>query len=334
MNASRSAITILGLLGLASAAVIAAHVVNIPAQSHAAQIIHNGLHAPGFGIVALLTYLLLRLSFGFRTAMLAALVFASGLAFLSELAQYFGERDASLEDLVADLIGIAGFLTPALLLDRNVRAYAGAAGSAVLSIVCASALYFSLEPILSGASTLYQRALHFPALATFDSDWELHVFRPLNHTPIRLQPAENGALSGAGGRIAVLEMSDVDYAGLIIDAYPDWRGYDVLTFVAATDGVDELTITVRIHDVHHNDRWNDRFNTQLVVTRNAQRFEIPLDAVHHGAHREMDMEQLAQVIVYARRTEPGAMLILDDFKLSVSSVVDSSPGGVRASVDR
>lgn len=298
----------------AALAVIFVHLINIPAHSRAAQVIENGLHAPGFGIVAVVSYVVLRRSFAAGPALLLTAAFSIGLAFVSEFAQYFGARDASVGDLVADLLGIAGFLALALLVDRDVRRYLSTASSVLLGLFGALAFTASVHPVLYGASILFNRSQALPSIASFDSDWERDIFRPLNYAPMQVINSSDD-WPVVGGKLVSVDLHGIEYAGLIVDAYPDWRGYAALEFVAAVRGVPELRAEIRIHDARHNDNWDDRYNGDVYLTSLPRRFEVPLEDIRNGASREIDMARLVKIVIYARNAPPGAQLLVDNFRL-------------------
>jgi len=329
MTKNSAPILILGLLTFVAAAVIIAHMVNIPSQSSAAQIIQNGLHAPGFGVVALASYLLLRLSHRAEAAMAATIVFTLGLAFSSEFVQYFGNRDASLGDIFSDVVGITGFLTPALLLDRQIRSYTGIVGTAILSVVGTFAFIASVAPIAYGATTLYLRASQFPSIASFDDDWERGVFRPLNDTPFNIVDARKVKWPSNYNNVAVLDLAGIEYAGLVIDSYPNWQGFGNLSFVAASGGPKNILVTLRVHDQRHNNQWNDRFNATLTVTPELHQFEIPIQDILAGAVRKLDVNNVTKIVVYAHDAPAGSVLILDDFRLTGSILTSTQQVSIK-----
>ena len=65
-----------------------------------------------------------------------------------------------------------------------------------------------------------------------------------------------------------------------------------------------MTLTLRVHDAAHDQRYEDRYNVRLVVQPGVNRFTIPIDDILHAPDtRAMDLSRIRGIVVFAHALE-------------------------------
>jgi len=300
---------------VACAIVVVLHLVEIPVSSQAAGTLIENLHAPGFGIVAVGAMLLFRRAVSHGTAFLIAGVYSLALALASEAAQYFSSRDADIIDFGWDLLGIGGFLALAACANLSSIRRAGKVRHATLLIIGLLATSSALAPVGHSSWILAARALALPVVAEFDHSWEANIYRPLNTTRIStIKPPPNWPVQN--GRVLAIDFAPIRYSGVVIDPYPDWTEFESISFLAASADGKEHELNIRIHDISHNQQWDDRYNDKMTIGPDVVRYEISLEDIRNSiAHRPFDMSRIMGIVLFKVDATNGERLLIDDFRL-------------------
>lgn len=98
------------------------------------------------------------------------------------------------------------------------------------------------------------------------------------------------------------------YPGLVLEGVPpDWRAYRSLALTVHNPGAAAASFTVRIHDAHHDQRHEDRFNQTFHLAAGATDvFQIPLsDVVGGPTDRTLDLAAVAGIVVFQNGSEAG-----------------------------
>jgi hypothetical protein len=96
---------------------------------------------------------------------------------------------------------------------------------------------------------------------------------------------------------------------VVEEPYPDWSGYDRLSFTVYSGMKEPVSIVVRIDDAQHDNRYTDRFNRRLVLQPGVNRVSIPLSEVRNSPRgRKMNMTRIQRVVLFAMH--PGAPFTL------------------------
>lgn len=98
------------------------------------------------------------------------------------------------------------------------------------------------------------------------------------------------------------------FPGLVIEEVPaDWRAYRALAITVHNPGSATASFTVRIHDAHHDQRHEDRFNQTFHLAAGATDvFQIPVSAIKDGPKdRPLDLAAVAGIVVFQKRSEAG-----------------------------
>jgi len=297
------------------ATVIALHLVEFPMTSQAARHLIDALHAPGFGLVAVGAMLLFRQRNDPGAAYIAAIITTFLLGVAAEALQIFSPRNADLQDLGWNALGIAGCLAIAACLDPKVRSRLARPHFAVLLIVGTIALAIALKPVVQNAYVLGARAMALPVLVSFDHRWETGLYRPLDSTQLStVTPPDDWPVQNL--RVMAMDLSAIRYSGIVIDPYPDWTGYDSISFLAASTDGKEHKMTIRIHDAEHNHHYKDRFNKAFRIGPKEVRFKIPLVEVRDSVeNRRFDLSRIAGIVVFKVDATGDERILIDDFRL-------------------
>ena len=300
-----------------SATVIALHLVEFPVTSQAAWNLIDALHAPGFGLVAVGAMLLIRQRNDPVAAYFAAMITTFLLGVGAEALQILGPRNADLQDIGWNALGIGGCLAIAACLDPGLRHRLPRHCFAVLLAAGTIALVIALKPFVQIAYVLSARATVLPVLVSFDERWETGLYRPLHSTQLStIAPPDEWPVQN--GHVMAMDLSAIRYSGIVIDPYRDWTGYDSISFLAASTDGKEHRITIRIHDAEHNQQYEDRFNKAITVGPKAARYEIPLTEIRDSVrNRRFDLSKIAGIIVFKVDATGDERILIDDFRLEI-----------------
>ncbi len=235
----------------------------------------------------------------------ATLALAAGTELLQALEP---NHDAAFADFVRDAAG----MTIALLLRAGAPSYR----STVRRLTAALIVVALLAPFLAVVGIYAQRNRAFPTVIPLNgSFWERRL---LSFRDSELAPgacATSG--SSAADPQARLSVQPGRYPGFFLnEPYPDWRAFHRLVFQATIDPDQSITLTLRIHDAAHDDRYADRFNIALALTPGDHRIEIPLDTIRLAPHgREMDLGRIRGIGVFAYQLSQPRRVCLSAFRL-------------------
>lgn len=292
-------ITAVMLIGILLATVVFAPV---PGHTRGIRTLHDFAHAPIFGSIALLVLF----AFGSHERLsklplwlqyLSAFLIAVTLGALSEIAQIPVGRDASWIDVRSDVLGAGGFLGLYAALDSRLRR---AAIRVIGVVVGASLLAIHSMPLATAAYAYWHREQAFPALADFTRRLDTYFITPQwAELDLRLLPKQwarqPGELAMRVG-FAAGPWPGVDFP----EPVPDWSGYKTLAIDITNPASTDLILGFRVHDVHHDQRYADRFNRTLHVpplTRIVLR--IPIVDIKSGPQtRPMDLQRIADYLLF------------------------------------
>ena len=144
-----------------------AHLIEFPQLSNVAQRLQNSLHAPVFGVFAVLVMFSLRKLVAPPRAYFVAAAIVVMVAVVGEAIQIQGPRDADLRDFASDMVGMTGFLAVVAAFDDELRKQS-ARVSRLWLIVAAPLLYASIQPPIWYAYTIAAREQAIPLLLGFE----------------------------------------------------------------------------------------------------------------------------------------------------------------------
>lgn len=279
--------------------------VSLPAWPKIFGVLNNFAHAPVFGVFALIVLRLLRTlrsSPGARPSnyliAFAVAVCAGGLV---EFVQIFTDRDADFEDLVTDTLGAGCALGIVAALDRQLWPAkfrpVGPMAAVVLGLCCG---LWALFPVGQAAVAYFDRAANFPEVARFSSPFDLY-FIGSGTARLSLQPLPARWARPGDASSLRIDFTAPVWPGVSHDEpEPDWRGYSALALDVTNPDETPLRLTVRVHDVTHDQRKEDRFNrTFEIPPANRVALRIPIsDIVAGPVGRPLDLAHVAGFVLF------------------------------------
>jgi VanZ family protein len=264
--------------------------VPLPIQpTYAGRTIENAGHTPLFFLVTLVVLFVMRdhpRFQGVRGYALAGLI-GAGAGFLSEVIQKPLARDASWEDVAADVVGVVLALAVYAFFDRRLKLRTWQR-LGVLAVALSCVAIF-LTPIVRMARAYVHRNAQFPVIADFHSRIELYW-----------------TLSFGVNREIVGDALEVDlfadeFPGVSFhEPVPDWRRYRTLIIDMENPAAEMLHLGVRVHDRRHNFNYKDRFNRRYDLAAGERRtLRIALEDIRHGPRqRLMDMAHISDITLF------------------------------------
>jgi len=250
-----------------------------------------------------------------------AFIGAIGLGVLSEGIQSLSaSRQAEWSDLWHDILGAGCALGLYATYDRNLSGAATVwreaprkplvhAGVALLMLV-------ALSPVLIWSYAYWDRAVRFPMLCQFSSDWELLFVRPMG-SDLTVGPVPTGWKKPHGDSVGQIVFYPNTYPGIRIDEpYPDWRGYERFSLEVYSELPEPQTLVLRIDDAHHNQEHADRFNQVVSIFPGLNHIKISLDDIRQApVERDLDLSQIKTVMLFAVGPSETFSLYVDNLRL-------------------
>lgn len=307
----------LGGVAAIAAALLTVILVPPPALTHAWDVIWDTGHILIFGTVAVATAQTLR-SWRVKPWWLpptVGLLVSAVLGGLLELEHWRNPgRAAEWIDFWNDLLGAAIFLALWLAQDKAFPGSAWARGAGVLA---AGALtLIALVPLAGMVADYRQRQTLFPLLLDADHPATIEFIRWREAELARVL-APSSWQTPADRYIFRLRMAAGEYPGLeLVEPWPDWTGFGWLEIDFLVEGADAVDLELRIDDQHHNQAYEDRFNTVLHLLPGKQTVRISLDEVLQGPqHRLTDMQHIRQAAFFANEPHKPHTVYFDNWRL-------------------
>jgi VanZ family protein len=255
----------------------------LPSRPMILSVLNDAAHAPVF---ALLTLVLLRLLGILTTWARAARIAAASVLSVAvgggvEALQSLIGRDAEWSDLTMDAFGAAAAIGIAIAAAG--RRWIGGA----LFVVAAGTAFW---PLGEACLAYLERQRQFPVVMDFDSRLDWYFLR-----------SQGVAIDTSAGCMA-FQITGGRWPGVShLEPQPDWRGRTTLTVDVSNLGHDALGLTLRVHDISHDNRADDRFNRRFELAPGAhERIAVPLAEIAAGPRtRRMDLGRIAGLILFA-----------------------------------
>jgi hypothetical protein len=307
------------LLGIPAIFIILVR-LRLPSHTFLWREIHNAGHVILFGILALLFLVLSFELLGrvIRSAFLHYLISFLSTALVGlalEIYQISGPGDADVVDLLRDLAGASSFLAFHAVFAKGPVASGRRGAKTVLFALAVAVLVAAFTTVGLWAVAYLQRNAAFPMLADFES--------PLVGRFLRTQGAAvkavdvNPAWGWGTGRVGRLTLLRGRYPGITLaEPYPGWAGRSRLRIDLYSLHNAPVDIVVRVSDIHHNNRFDDRFNRSFRIYPGAREIAIPLADIREApASREMDMGHIREITIFAGDSTRNYVLLLDNIRL-------------------
>ena len=232
---------------------------------------------------------------------LRALLIATAIGAMTEIAQLFTHRDPSLRDVALDARGAACALAFVAAFDVRCRLpprptlWRGAYLAVALALTG-----IILMPLAWASAGYTQRAWRYPTLFVAATRLDL-LFVGLTGSAPELTRLPSSLARSPQELALRVPLQARPYAGVTLDEpSPDWRGHRVLAVEVSNAGRNELLLHVRVHDRSHDWTAGDRYNAEVRVPAGTRStFEFPLEAIRTAPHgRSMDLAHVAGLALY------------------------------------
>lgn len=270
---------------------------------------HDSVHTLAAFLVTALAISLLKPEQikGLQLAQIGGVLFAAGIAL--ELIQPSFGRSASFTDIYYNFVGIVAALTISASRKFETPQRIG------IHLVCILLLASSFTVPAIGALTLHKRNESLPSLLNFEESWQRQLYRAgdtanlsITHQP---QGWENSSTT------LKVDFQKTNYPGFSIPhIYPDWRGFSALKLSVFSKNDQTQRITIRVHDEHHNQRYQDRYNESFLIQPGLNQIAIDLDDIKQRPEgRDLDMENIAGLAIFSASPKEIFSLYFDDLRL-------------------
>ena len=286
--------------------------------------IQNFGHVPLFGVLSLAMLSLSRQLVGNSKTKaskhyLIAFLLTILIGLAVELFQLLGDRDADFYDVLRDAIGALGFLGFYMSLDRRMLPVWYQRGNVLRkSIQTGSLMLLSISfvPLLLWTAAYGHRAEAFPQILGFESHWEEKFLRTQDAELSITWPPVGWPIS-QNTRVGRLILWPSAYPGLTIEEpYPNWTDYTSLKLIIHSEMDQPIEIHLRINDRHHTDAYEDRFSRSITLQPDMNEVHVRLQEVRTApADREMDMANIATIVLFAIQPEQPYIINVDNLRL-------------------
>lgn len=259
-------------------------------------VLNNVGHAPIFALFAVVVLLLLRRRpgmqgpAGYGLALLIAV--AAGAAV--EVVQPQVGRSADIRDLVMDALGAAGGLSLAAV--RLAPAH-----RIVTLLIALAAFTAAFWPLGQSLTAYRERSRQFPTLLDFDKapDWYFLQLQGLAlEDEASTCAADSSGRNGVSFRIAGGLFPGITHS----EPESDWSRYRRLKLDLSNPGSSPLPLTLRVQDMTHDKRMEDRFNREIMLPSATRAIvDVALEDIAAGpAWRRLDLRRVDGFILFAR----------------------------------
>ena len=286
--------------------------------------IQNAGHAPAFGVFAIALLVLLRNNMlRYRHAQSIYYLLSLGISVVTgtaiEIIQYLMQRDAEFIDVVHDLLGAASFLGVYFTIDSRITCWTKSTRVTIRHIVRVVSLMIFTSAFISLSlcgTAYFMRNQEFPQIFNCGSLWS-DQFIKLQGATLTKVPPPVGWTDLKQSQVSRLCLGASEYPGLTIEEpYPDWSLYETFCVDLFSDSQDTVFLALRIDDLHHNYRYDDRYNSRWVLVPGINSIRIPLEKVREAPiERKTDMKSIRRIILFAHQPKSPVIVYLDRFWL-------------------
>ena len=294
-------------------------------QSQLADTIQTGGHFICFGILAVLTAMLLpslipewqrRTAWCYATGFLFA-VFVGGA--LEGLQGLTATRSPSWHDLVHDTLGSLAGIALLATVDRPSPTRGMPRWLLWMALpVLLTALTLGLLPLGVCLRDYYSRNQAFPHLHVFAQRWSERFswHDPCVNVAATTPPSGWPSTAGADVGEVWLEPEENSPGIGFKEPVPNWVGYKTFAFDCLNPGNDAIPMAVRVHDFAHNDDMYDRYNRVLQIAPGFQTIRLSLSEIQTGPRqRQLDMTSIEGIKLFAIKPTQRLHLYLGNFLL-------------------
>ena len=285
--------------------------------------VQNSGHTILFVMIAILVLLLLRDTAKFFSQKsfklyIAAFFISLLIGVTIELVQLITHSDASKIDVVRDLAGIIIGLGLYATTDPELKACGLKSEKRIRAgIITLTFCVFiaSMFPLAFLSAAYVQRETAFPVVVDLTANWTRPFLR-LKNAVINLPESMKVIVDGED-QLTRIDFKRGTYPGVsIIETYPDWSTYKVLTIIIYSNLIQSFDLTLRIHDDKHNYAYSDRFNATQTINNGSNYFRILLEDIKNSpSNREMNMTRIKELILFSAQPAEGLHFYVGKMRL-------------------
>lgn len=293
------------VLAAIAALLVLQQVLQLPGNGSLQLALQNAAHTPLFLLLTVLLWHVaspfLNGGLGWKLLQLAVVVMV--VAALTEIAQKYTGRDASVEDWARDMLGAAAAITLVML--RELRPLHTGKRLA-LGIACALLLCAGFASVFQVLERRQLQAAMVPDLLPLNAEVLRGMSRIRGVWRILEQPG-----SATTGRALELQFDNSPFPGLMLrEPVSDWRGYNWLELDVQFAGNARYVLTVRVETF--TDRGMDR-TVQLPSVSGRTRYRIPLAQLVDGSSSERD--KIKNLLIFTDHKGHGQTLLIHGIRL-------------------
>ena len=281
-------------------------------------------HVLIFGIGVMMALTMARAFFGllrkrWQYGASCLLTFALGL--VVEIWQSTHGRTAEWIDVYSDAVGILAFAAIYAMLDKRIaNPRTGFLRRGRLAMVAAAILICGLIPYLQVVDFYRVRYQLFPRLVDYEEPWYPNFyseqsadFSVVDYPPD--WPSEERQL----GKVARLKLANAKkYPGFVFrEPYSNWSGHQALEIDVLYAELEARPFVFRVHDIGHNDEYDDRFNTVFTLQPGYQTLRFTTNEIQQTpSGRLMDLSRIESFALFTFDLDKEATLFLGDMRLT------------------
>jgi len=119
----------------------------------------------------------------------------------------------------------------------------------------------------------------------------------------------------------LMEFSRYKYSGIVIhEPQANWANYEYLSLTFLNKSDAPVMLEVRIHDVQHDNSYQDRFNTKLNIKPGESTIKVPLEDIRSLGRRwpvrRMNLQQISQLQLFTSTENNQLLVYLADIVLT------------------
>lgn len=271
----------------------------------------NSSHVVLFFFISVVLYFLFSTRSFFRSAVAvhAAVLVAGMIIGVSiEMLQGLFQREASVDDLFRNLLGIlSGLSFVVLIQQKKLR------NKIIAGVVLASFFLLGIAPLIQISWDYLQRGKNFPAITVFEEEW-FSRFVHLNNTEF---VGETNPEADEGEALHQIRFDPGKYSGIdIVEPEKNWSTYQKLQFEVHSNNAVDITLVLKVVDKMHNQSYNDRFNQRFIIRPGFNEMTVDLRQIRDApVARELDLSNISGVQLFLLDVESPLFLGLSDLYL-------------------
>jgi VanZ family protein len=298
--------------------------VELPSNSLFWQEAQNSGHILVFGLLSLVALFTLRSISWFEKhnhtwSYLGAIILSLLTGIMVEFIQLSVGRDAEIIDVLNDGVGVFSFLGLYAFIDPALKTFRSKGGRRLILGISGISLLLpliSLSPFINLTISYYQRDSDFPKLINFSKRWPLAFISTQDATLQIAEVPEQWQLAGQE-HLGIITLYSAQYPGFALkEPVSDWSTFSYLTFSIFSDTIQPVKLSLRINDKQHNQKYEDRYNTSLVIEQGKNLFRISLNDIRNGpTDRKLDLHAIDKLVLFAADLDTPLQFYIGNFQL-------------------